>query len=290
MAKKNANGEGTITRRADGRWVAAVSLGWQGSRPRRKWLYGKTKKEAAQKLRETLAAQDKGQAIGTRSQTLEQFLRWWLHDVKKGSVRSTTWNSYEVKIRLHINPELGGVQLEKLTTQRIQSFLTMKLESGLAPAMVRSLRVILVSALTKAHELDLVPKNVAAFSAAPHVPKTKVDPLSVDETRTFLGAVGGEPLEALFVVAVTAGLRRGELLGLSWANIDLDKKQIQVRQALQRVERSLQLVPTKSGHGRNVSLSNRRQRRFEAAQETSARTEARCGRDVEQRDGPRVYD
>ena len=256
MAKKNANGEGTITRRADGRWVAAVSLGWQGSRPRRKWLYGKTKKEAAQKPRETLAAQDKGQAIGTRSQSLAQFLHWWLEDDKRGSVRSSTFDGYERKVRLHINPELGRVRLEKLTTQRVQSFLNMKLQSGLAPAMVRSLRVVLVSAMTKAHELDLVPKNVAAFSALPHVSKARVDPLGVDETRTFLKAVEGEPLGALFAVAVTAGLRRGELLGLQWANVDFDKGQIQVRQALQRVEGALQLVSTKSGHGRNVSLSS----------------------------------
>ena len=75
----------------------------------------------------------------------------------------------------------------------------MKLQSGYAPKMVQSLRVLLVSAMNKAHELDLVQKNVAAFSAAPHAPKTKVDPLSVDETLTFLNAVGGEPLEALFV-------------------------------------------------------------------------------------------
>jgi integrase len=205
-------------------------------------------------MRDVLAARDKGQVIPTRTQTLGQFLHWWLEDDKRRSVRSSTFDSYERKIRIHINPELGRVRLEKLTTQRIQSFLNMKLQSGLAPAMVRSLRVVLVSALTKAHELDLIPKNVAAFSAAPHLPKARVDPLDVGETRRFLEAVRSERLEALFVLAATVGLRRGELLGLSWANVDLDKKQLQVRQALQRVEGSLQLVATKSGHGRNVSL------------------------------------
>ncbi len=231
-----------------------MSDGYRNGKRSRKCIYGKTKREVAEKMRSVHSAQDRGQAIGQRSQTLEQFLRWWLEDDKKGSVRPSTFDGYERKVRLHINPELGRIRLDKLTTQRVQSFLTMKLQSGYAPKMVQSLRVLLVSAMNKAHELDLVQKNVAAFSAAPHAPKTKVDPLSVDETLTFLNAVGGEPLEALFVVAVTAGLRRGELLGLSWDNVDVNKGQICVVQALQAVEGSLQLVPTKSGHGRNVSL------------------------------------
>ena len=96
---------------------------------------------------------------------MEQFLAWWLSDDKRGSVRPSTFDGYERKVRLHINPELGKIRLEKLTTQQVQSFVNLKLQSGLAPAMVRSLRVVLVSAMTKAHELDLVPKNVAAFSA-----------------------------------------------------------------------------------------------------------------------------
>ena len=255
MAKgRRTRGEGTVHQRANGLWAAQVSLGYAGGKRRRKTLYGRSKKEVAAKMRGVLAAQDQGQMIATGTQTLGQFLHWWLEDDKRRSVRSSTFDSYERKIRIHINAELGKIRLEKLTTQRVQSFLNMKLQSGLAPAMVRSLRVVLVSALTKAHELDLIPKNVAAFSAAPHLPKARVDPLGVDETRIFLKAVEGERLAALFVVAVTAGLRRGELLGLSWNNIDLDKKQLQVRQALQRVEGSLQLVPTKSGHGRNVSL------------------------------------
>jgi integrase len=253
---RRARGEGTIYRRADGRWEAQVTVGYRNGKRSRKCIYGKTKREVAKKIRVVLSAQDKGQAIGTRSQSLEQFLHWWLKDVKKGSVRSSTFDGYESKIRLHINPELGRIRLDKLTTQQVQSFLTMKLQSGLAPAMVRSLRVVLVSALTKAHALDLVPKNVAAFSAAPHLPKTKVDPFDVAETQCFLEAMKGEPLEALFVVAVTAGLRRGELLGIQWGNVDLDKGLIQVRQSLQRVDTKLQLVPTKSGRARNVSLTS----------------------------------
>ena len=257
MAKKNANGEGTITRRADGRWVGAASLGWQGDKRRRKWIYGRTKQDVAQKLRQILFRQDNGQLVSTSTQTLEQFLLWWLRDDKRPSVRSSTYQGYERKVRLHIVPELGKIRLDRLTTQRLQSFLNMKLQSGLAPAMVRSLRVVLVSAMTKAHELDLIPKNCAVFTVAPHLPKQKVDPFTIDETRRFLKAAEGEALEGLFVVAATAGLRRGELLGLTWDNLDLNKGQLQVRQALQRVDKKLRIVETKSGRGRNVKLSER---------------------------------
>lgn len=250
---RRGRGEGTISQRADGRWEAKVSDGYRNGKRSRKCLYGKTKREVAEKMRSVHSAQDRGQAIGQRSQTLEQFLAWWLHDVKKGSVRSTTWNGYERKVRLHINPELGGVRLEKLTTQRIQSFLTMKRESGCAAAMVRSLRVLFIAGLNKAHELGLVQKNVAKFSSTPKVQRTQVDPLSVDELNRFFQAAADESLEAMFVLTGTAGLRRSEVLGLPWNYVDLEKGEIQVRQSLQR---GPQIAQTKSGRGRNIKLTS----------------------------------
>ena len=142
--RRRTRGEETILQRTDGRWMAQVSLGWQGGKRRRKNIYGRTKKDVAKELRKVLAAQDKGQVIQTGTQTLGQFLTWWLEDVKRSSVRQSTCTSYEQKIRLDIVPELGKIRLDTLTPQRVQTFLRQKGQDGLAPAMVRSLRVLLV--------------------------------------------------------------------------------------------------------------------------------------------------
>jgi integrase len=167
--------------------------------------------------------------------------------------------------RLHIVPELGTIRLNKLTAQRVQTFLSKKCQS-LAPATVRSLRVLLVSALTKSYEFDLIAKNVAKFSSVPHLPKSKVDPFTADEAKHFLAAVKGEPLEALFVLATTAGCRKGELLGLTWDNVDLVKGELQIRQALQHVRRE---AAARSDKVRVRSKLQAHRARYQCIRETS---------------------
>ena len=167
MAKKNANGEGSIYR-ANGRWVGVVSLGYQGGKRRRRAVCGKTHEEVAKQVRKILSAKNRGQVVPTGTQTLGQFLAWWLEDDKRPSVRPLTYEGYEQKLRLHIVPELGNVRLDRLTPQRVQTFLNQKLQEGLAPATVKSVRVLLLEALNKAHELDEVSRNVVLLTKAPH--------------------------------------------------------------------------------------------------------------------------
>ena len=150
---------------------------------------------------------------------------------------------------------LGKIQLNKLTPQQVQTFLTKKLNDGKSPSSVRSYRTLLRLALGQAEKWDLVSRNVARLTNTQHVPNRTFKTLTNNEVGRFLKALEGEPLEALFVVSVTAGLRRGEVLGVAWDSVDLDKKskkdgeapELVVRHALQRVEKTLQLVETKSG-------------------------------------------
>ena len=189
------------------------------------------------------------------------FLGEWLKDVRS-TKRPHTYQGYERIVRIHVSPMLGKIQLNKLTSQQVQTFLTKKLNDGKSPSSVRSYRTLLRLALGQAEKWDLVSRNVARLTNTQHVPKKTFKTLPNDEVGRFLKALEGEPLEALFVVAVTAGLRRAEVLGVAWDSVDLDKKskkggeapELVVRQALQRIEKRLQLVETKSGKVRVVKL------------------------------------
>ena len=258
MVKRNrARGEGTIGRATDGRWVGRLSVGYQDGKQRRKSVYATTRREAHRKLTVLLNRQQTGQVIPAERQTLASYLDRWLEDVVRPSVRPLTHDSYETQVRVHIRPAIGRIPLSRLAPSDVQAFLNRKLEGGLSPRSVQYLRTVLRRALAQAVKWDLAARNVAALTNPLAVPKTAVNPFSPDETRKFLEAVADEPFEACFVVAATAGLRRAEVLGLPWSHVDLERGQLQVRGALQRVGGKLQLVETKSGRSRVVRLITR---------------------------------
>ena len=222
------------------RWVTRAAKGV------RKAVYAKSKEEAAKKLRTVLAARDRGQVIPTGKQTFGQFLNRWLEDVVRPSARPLTFASYETQVRVHISPELGKIRLDQLSPQSVQEYLNLKRKDGLSPRTVQYQRTVLRRALGQAVKWDLAARNAAALTSAPHVPKTAVNPFSLDEVKTFLKAVEHEPLQAAFVVAATAALRRGEVLGLRWSDVELERGQLQVCGALQRVGEKLQLTARRS--------------------------------------------
>ena len=250
--RRRGQNEGSIYRRGkDGRWVGAVTLGYHGGKRRRKSVYGRTRREVQEKITKLLTAQQDGLPIPTGRQSVEQFLTRWLTDVVRTSVRPRTHESYSSLVECHIAPVLGKVQLEKLTPQNVQAFMNGKLEEGLSPRTVQYLRAVLRRALGQALKWGLVPRNVATLVDPPHVRKFELNPLTPDELRELLDAVKGNRFEALFILTVTTGLRRGEVLGLQKEDVDLKHGQLRVRHALQRVKGyGLQLVETKSAAAR----------------------------------------
>jgi integrase len=130
-------------------------------------------------------------------------------------VRTSTFERHEAIIRLHIKPTLGHVGLKKLTPAHVRGLYREKLDSGLAPATVRKIHSTLHKALSQALSDGLVPRNAATVEAPRPTPE-EIHPLSEDEARTFLktAQASGDRFEPLYVLAISTGLRRGELLGL----------------------------------------------------------------------------
>ncbi len=234
MAKRG-RGEGSIYRRKDGRWTAEISL--EGGKS--KFLYGKTRKEVQEKLKTALYEQQKGMLVTGPQQKVDQFLTHWLENVHKSSIRARTYERYEEIIRLHLVPGIGHHQLQKLSPQHLQSFYTKKLEEGLSTTTVISFHNVLHKALETAVRWNLLARNTCDLVSPPRRKRFEIQPLSMQQIHQLLVAARGHRLEALFILALATGMRRGELIALKWQDLDLEKGTLQVRRILTRIPSKL---------------------------------------------------
>jgi integrase len=225
-------------------------------KPARKTYSATTRHEVADKLTDALNTLKSGIPIVIEKQTVANFLSHWL-DATKHQVRPKTHRTYSDIVRLHISPALGTVPLNKLSPQHVRQFLTLKIESGLSPRTVKHLLVTLRTALAVATKDGELARNVAALVDPPRIPKTEVQAFNPHQARAFLEAVRGSRLEAAYTVGLAVGMRQGEILGLKWADVDLETGRLVVRAALQRVDKKLTSVEPKSTKSRRpIMLPN----------------------------------
>lgn len=224
-------GEGSIYKRKDGRWCGALRT----ADGKKKYFYGRTRDDVVQKLNRAIGRQLDGLPLPNERTTLAGYLRDWLELSARPNVRPWTYRGYEVHVRRHIVPALGKVPLAKLTTAQVRRWVSDKLKSGLAPKTVHYMKTTLSTALNQAVGDGLLARNVAATVRTSKKPRKKARPLDLQETRRFLRAIRGDRFEALYLVALL-GLRQGEVLGLRWPDVNFRNGQLEVDEALQRVE------------------------------------------------------
>ena len=221
MSKKRGNGEGSIAKRADGRWMARYTV-HMAKGPKRRHVYGRTRKEAADKLAKVLSDRIEGIDYDDENMTVGEYLDRWLKGSVRGSVRQSTYDRDANLIRNHLSPVLGGIKLKKLSAAHVQHFYRDRLDSGLSASTVHKMHAILHKALARAVAWHMVPRNVTEAVEPPRPAPREMRPLSPAEARRLLDAAGGERFEALYVLAVTTGMRQGELLALKWSDLDLE--------------------------------------------------------------------
>lgn len=231
MAKQRGHGEGSIYERNDGRWAASITL--EGRK--RKTFYGKTRKEVQEKLQMALHEQKQGTLATGLQQTLKQYLEHWLEEVHKPTIRVSTYLNYRNFLDNHILPALGHFHINKLTPQRVQAFYSQKLKEGLAPGSVRDIHIVLHKALENAVRWRLVGRNVCDDVSPPGQVKHEIQSLTKDQAQQFLLAAKGHKLEGLLTLALATGMRRGELLGLRWQDVNIEDHSLQVRRTMARL-------------------------------------------------------
>jgi integrase len=188
--------------------------------------------------------------------TLAEYLGWWMENVVRGEVAHRTYHNYLSQIRNHIAPRIGKKKLKALKLEDAEGLYRFMVVSGLSPATVRYVHAILRRSLGQAVNRGLVPRNVAEGASLPRARRKEIEAFTPEEVRRFLRAAKHDRLEALYVLAITCGLRQGELLGLRWEDVDLVAGSLTVRRQVQRSRDGSGMIsgPTKNKKCRTIRL------------------------------------
>lgn len=234
MATRRGHGEGTIYRRPNGLWAGQVTVGPdpKTGKPKRLTFYGKTKSEVKRKMEEAKARAITTGFVETARVTVGDWLDRWLEQYARPRVRPTTWGCYEYIIRVHLRPALGAVALKALRPEHLQALYNGRLADGLSNRTVRLMHSVMHAALKQAVKEGLVLRNVSEAASPPQQKKREMRVLSREEQQRFLAVLGQDRLGPAFLLDLATGLRRGEILGLRWQDVDLEEGTLTVQQAL----------------------------------------------------------
>jgi integrase len=256
---KRGNGEGSISRRKDGLYMARYTV-QTADGPKRRTIYGKkgeSREDLAAKLTKAMADRDGGITYDAGKLTVEEHLLRWLSDSVRDTVRQRTYERYESIVRVHLIPAIGRIKLKTLTPAHVRALYRAKLDAGLAPRSVLHIHRTLSKALKQATDDGLIPRNAAGLVKPPRPRREEIQPLDSEQVRALFETARGDRLEALYVVAVTTGMRRGELQGLKWEDLDLEAGTLQVRRTLSEPKGGWIFEAPKSGKGRSIRLTRR---------------------------------
>lgn len=256
--KRAPNGQGTLYERADGRWEGRLPVEPDGTGRRvRRSVYAPSRSQAAKALAEAIAERKAGHELADGRTTTGAYLDSWLERMRPPRVRPSTWRAYEWSCRALIKPRIGATPIGRLSGGLVSSMLedVAAVHGGRSAVNAHA---VLRKALSDAVRARVVPRNVAKDVSAPDHSRSVPMPWDISEGARFLELIRGERDEALYTVALLVGLRQGELLGLRWDHVDLERGYLTVAATLTWVDGRPYLGPPKSEAGaRTVGLKAR---------------------------------
>ena len=261
MAKRRSNGEGNIRKRKDGRWEGRYTAGRDSVTGKQifKNVLGKTQAEVKEKLQKALAQAGKIDFTKTGKYTVGVWMEVWFENVAKIKVRASSHQSYRGYIDNHIMPNIGSIPLEKLTTIDLQKFyrklLTKgrverkeaeKQPKGLSAKTVRNINQVISSAMDFAVAQKIILENPCKAVALPKVEHKEMQTIPAEQLKAFLQEARATGVYEMYYIELATGLRRGELLGLKWTDIDWKNGIIKVRRQVTRVDGQVVEAPLKT--------------------------------------------
>ena len=271
MAKKRANGEGNIRKRKDGRWEGRFTAGHDPSTGKQviKSVLGKTQAEVKEKLKKAMDDAQKVDFTKSGKYTVGLWMDEWFENVAKIKVRASSHQTYRGYIDNHIKPNIGNIPIEKLTTMDLQKFyrklLTKgrieRIESkdqpkGLSAKTVRNINQVISSAMDLAVAQKIIPANPTNACALPKIEHQEMQTIPTEQLQVFLLEAKATGVYEMYYIELATGLRRGELLGLKWQDIDWKNGVIKVRRQVARVDGQIKEAPLKTKNSyRTVTIS-----------------------------------
>jgi len=271
MAKKRANGEGNIRKRKDGRWEGRFTAGHDPSTGKQviKSVLGKTQAEVKEKLKKAMEDTKKVDFTKTGKYTVGIWMDEWFENVAKIKVRASSHQTYKGYIDNHIKPNIGNIPIEKLTTMDLQKFyrklLTKgrieRIESkdqpkGLSAKTVRNINKVISSAMDLAVAQKIIPANPTNACALPKIEHQEMQTIPAEQLQAFLQEAKATGVYEMYYIELATGLRRGELLGLKWQDIDWKNGIIKVCRQVARVDGQIKEAPLKTKNSyRTVTIS-----------------------------------
>lgn len=214
------------------RWVGSFTT----EEGKRKYVYGKTERAAWEKLRAVQYEEKQGRLAKGPKQTVKDYLNYWLEETHKPTLKTSTYAMYRRHLDNHIIPHLGHIQLKKLTTDQVQSFCSAMSNNRLKPGTVRLLHTILYTALKDAVLGKRLAVNVCEAVKLPRLTPRKVKPLDQEQAQRLIQAAQGNRLECIITLALTTGMRLGEILALRWDDINLEERTLHVRHTVDYIK------------------------------------------------------
>jgi integrase len=249
---------GHLTKRGKNSYSIVLSLGIDPATGKRKqqWVSVKgTKKDAEKRLSELLTQLDTGGFVKPGKITLGEYLDGWLKDIRP-NLAPSTFQTYQFFVNRHIRSTLGQIPLTQLRPEHIQHLYSDKQSAGLGQRSVRYIHITLHKALKGAVKLSMIARNPADAVTPPRVQRPEIQTWNEDEIHAFLEYAKDSPYYALFFTALYTGMRRSELLGLRWGDIDLILGQIHVSRSLHSLKGGeIEFRPPKTtSGGRSIAL------------------------------------
>lgn len=256
-ARRRGHSEGSIYQReSDGRWVAVVDAGYINGKRRRFTGYGETRKEATAHLPDLKRRAKLAQQETASVKTVKEFFTYWMATKVKIDKAPKTVESYQGVIDNHILPVIGSkrlAMLERADMQRLLDAVAAKEKIG--PRSVENVRDVTLNAFNDAIAWRMIDENPAKYTTIAKVPESERGAITVEEAKRLFNQVKDDRFEALYIIAATYGLRRGECLGLRWEDIDTGANVIRVRQQVVVVNNAPLVTPLKTkGSKRDLPL------------------------------------